>query len=186
VETRQLIRAIFRRALLRALLLAVACAGACASSGTPEPQAAPAVLAERCTTGPFCVAGEVDDQLASAVEGVRCVARGPNGESIAATSDKQGVFLVDGLGAPPRELRCERSGFSGQAVTVPAAAPGAAARVYVILHRIDQGECSCEPSAFFTGHDPCPPERCGGARVDTAPTAPAPDSTEAPDTAKPR
>jgi hypothetical protein len=177
---------------MRALALAAAGAAACASSPPPDARTAPAVLAERCTTGPFCVTGEIDDQLASAVEGVRCVARGPGGETAAASSDKQGVFLLDRLPALPRELRCERSGFAAQSVTIPSAAPGEAARVYVILHRIDQTECSCEPSAFLTGHDPCPPERCGGARFDTTPPGPSTDATPAggadapPGTAAPR
>jgi hypothetical protein len=149
-------------------LAALAALGGCASSA-PEVRTAPVVLAERCATGPFCVTGEVDDQFATAVEGVRCIALGGTGPvaSPEVTSDKRGVFFLDGLAALPPQIRFEKPGFVSQTVAVVPAAPGVTARVYVILHHISQNECTCEPAALISGREPCPPETCGESRFDT-------------------
>jgi hypothetical protein len=164
-------------------ILMLAALASCASSGTPEVRPPPVVLAERCTTGPYCVTGEVDDQFAAAVEGVRCLAlggaaaAGPNPET---RSDKRGVFFLDGLAALPPQIRFEKPGFVSQTVAVLPAAPGVTARVYVILHHISQSECTCEPAALISGREPCPEDQCGRSRFDTTipehpPAAPAPD-----------
>lgn len=174
-------------ALIRAFetgaLFVLAALGGCASSGTPEVRPPPVVLAERCSTGPFCVTGEVDDQFAAPVEGVRCVTLGGDAAtspSPEARSDKRGVFFVDGLAALPPQIRFEKPGFVGQTVAVLPTAPGVSARVYVILHHISQSECTCEPAALISGREPCPEEQCGRSRFDAtipenSPPAAAPE-----------
>jgi hypothetical protein len=161
--------------LIGAVGTVVLAALGCASSA-PDVKPTPVVLAERCVTGPFCVTGEVDDQYATPVEGVRAVALG-DGAGQAATSDKRGVFFLDGLSAPPPQMRFEKPGFVGQTVTVVPGTPGGTARVYVILHHISQGECTCEPAALISGREPCPDDVCGRSRFDTTipenPPAPA-------------
>jgi hypothetical protein len=168
---------VVRRAL--ALLLAVAALAGCATA--PPPSKPPVVLAERCVRGPFCVTGEVDDQFSIAVEGARCIAVAEGGGSTTATSDARGVFFMDGLAALPGQIRFEKAGYSSQTVSVLPAAAGATARVYVIFHRMSDGDCSCEPSAILAGHEPCPDEKCGRSRFEvTIPEkAPAPPAPEA-------
>jgi hypothetical protein len=153
---------------------------ACATA-KPDTRPAPVVLAEHCGRGPFCITGEVDVQYATAVEGVRCVALGNKGESITGSSDSRGVFFLDGLAELPRDIRFEKAGFSSQTAAVIPAPARSTARVYVIMHRIDESECSCEASAIMSGHQPCPEERCGRSRFETIPeTMPAapPNPTE--------
>jgi hypothetical protein len=182
VEAHQLTRGARRRALAFALLAGCAAAG-CAAA-VPETRApSPVVLAERCLRGPFCLTGEVDDQFAAAVEGARCVALGENGTSTSATSDQRGVFFLDGLPALPRDARFEKPGFAAQTVPIVPATAGAASHLYVILHRIDQGECSCESSAIMSGHTACPEDRCGRSRFDT--TIPDPAYAPPPESAPP-
>jgi hypothetical protein len=151
-------------------------AAGCATA--PPPRAPVVVLAERCVRGPFCVTGEVDDQFSVAVEGVKCIALGETGGSTTVLSDGRGVFFMDGLPSLPSQIRFERAGFNSQSVAVLAAAAGAAARVYVIFHRIADSECSCEPTAILAGHEPCPDDKCGRSRFDVTipehpPAAPA-------------
>lgn len=159
------------------LLLAAGALAGCATAAPPRKP--PVVLAERCERGPFCVTGEVDDQFSSAVEGARCIAIGASGGSTTVMSDARGVFFMDGLAALPGQIRFEKAGYSSQTVSVLPAAAGATARVYVIFHRMSDGDCSCEPSAILAGHEPCPDEKCGRSRFETIPEkAAAPPPSE--------
>lgn len=150
-----------------ALLIAALCGAelACAGSTTAA-RPDPVVLAERCDRGPFCVTGEIDDQFSAAVEAAKCIALREDGGSTTVLSDKRGVFFLDGLATAPRQVRFEKAGFNSQTVSVLASGPGAAARVYVIFHRIADSDCSCEPTAILAGHEPCPDERCGRSQFD--------------------
>jgi hypothetical protein len=160
-------------ACLAAALGGGAMATSCATAPPPPP--APVVLAERCVRGPFCITGEVDDQFSKPVEGTRCIALGEGVASTTVASDKQGVFFMDGLAALPSQVRFEKTGYVSQSVAVLPAAAGSTARVYVIFHRVADGECSCEPSAILAGHEPCSDDKCGRSRFDvTIPENPPP------------
>ena len=168
-----------RRRSGAAAIIALGAALAACSSAPPPPVATPVVLATRCERGPYCITGEVDDQLSIAVEGVKCIALLENG-SRTVLSDARGVFFMDGLAALPRQVRFEKAGFNGQSVAVMPVPAGSAAPVYVIFHRIADSECSCDPAAIMAGHDPCPDEKCGRSRFDvTIPETPktAPSAT---------
>ena len=146
---------------------AAALLAGCATA--PPPRKPPVVLAERCELGPFCVTGEVDDQFSVGVEGTRCIAIGEGSAATTVLSDARGVFFMDGLPKLPSQIRFEKPGYSSQNVSVLPAAAGATARVYVIFHRMSDGECSCEPSAILAGHEPCPDDKCGRSRFDVIP-----------------
>jgi hypothetical protein len=134
--------------------------------------APPVVLPTRCDRGPYCIAGEVDDQFSIAVEGAKCIALLESG-SRTVLSDARGVFFMDGIASLPRQVRFEKAGFNTQSVSVLPVTPGSVAPVYVIFHRIADSECSCEPAAIMAGHDPCPDDKCGRSRFDvTIPEAP--------------
>ena len=162
------------------VLFVVGALAGCATA--PPPRKPPVVLAERCVRGPFCVTGEVDDQFSLAVEGARCIAIGAGGASTTVMSDARGVFFLDGLAALPGQIRFEKAGYSSQTVSVLPAASGTTARVYVIFHRMSDGDCSCEQSAILAGHEPCPDDKCGRSRFEAtipekAPAAPATPET---------
>lgn len=141
--------------LLAFVPLLVACATVPAG-----PASAPVTLLQTCPAGPFCVTGQIDDQFALPVPGVRCFVRNIDGDLREVLSDQRGVFLLDGLPALPPEVRFEKAGFEGQAVPVLSGSAGNAARAYVTLRRNDDAECTCDTSAPFSSQPACPPERC--------------------------
>jgi hypothetical protein len=146
--------------------LVVATIGGCGSTTTATmftPSAGPVVLAQTCPDGPYCITGQIDDQYAVPVPGVRCSVRGEQGQVLHTKSDARGVFLLDELPVLPREIRFEKPGYASETVSVVAmAARGAATRTYVTMQKIDDSECSCESTALITGQKPCPIERCRG------------------------
>ncbi len=128
---------------------------------TPSgPAITPVTLAQTCPKGPFCVTGQIDDQFALAVAGVRCFVRNVDGDLRAVISDERGVFLIDGLAALPSEVRFEKAGFESQAVPVLSGSAGNAARAYVTLRRNEEAECSCDTGTLFSSQPACPPDRC--------------------------
>ena len=132
---------------------------ACATAPS-GPSITPVTLAQSCPAGPFCVTGQIDDQFALAVPGVRCFVRNVDGDLRETRSDQRGVFLIDGLSALPPEVRFEKPGFESQAVPVFSGSAGNAARAYVTLQRSDDIECSCDGAVPFSGQPACPPDRC--------------------------
>jgi len=146
-------------AQLKPLLAAIPIVLACATAPM-GPTDTVVTLAQTCPTGPFCVTGQIDDQFALAVPGVRCFVRNVDGDLREAQSDARGVFLIDGLPVLPSEVRFEKPGFDSQAVPVLSGSAGNAARAYVTLRRADDADCSCDTGAPVPAQNTCPPDRC--------------------------
>lgn len=92
-------------------------AASCLDLTVHQPVGTSVEFVDGCTTGPYCVTGEVESQRGLPVGGVRCVAVGAGPEA-AAVSSRSGEFVIDGLTSLPRNLRFEKEGFEAQAVSV--------------------------------------------------------------------
>jgi len=120
----------------------------------------PVVLPKDCQVGPFCVTGTVTDQWANPVEEATVSVIGARGEGYATKTDRRGFYYLDRLPAPASQMRIGKPGFEAQTMPVPAKAQGTASPVYVVLRRLGEADCTCDPNALVSGREPCPPEQC--------------------------